>query len=302
MGPRPQQPPQRERERERELEPQPEPEPEPELEPQPEPTPGPEPVAVGPAGEVGPGPTAAGWGWREVTTLGLLYAGYMANTFGLTSFDTTNVARQVDTSLQLSDAATGTVLSVGSVAYAVGKFTAGPVSDVLGGVTTACGSLSLAAAALVFLSTGRSVATLRVGWALARLAQAAAWPGIMLIAKQTFEGNGLGTAVGLISTSSRAGAIAGSLVLGALLGAGRSWRFVLRVGAAFSIVVAAALGCGPTGAGATAAKSAAAPDEAGAPSRRSHVPFGRFLRVVGRSPRIWLVFGANAFLTPVFRK
>ena len=48
---------------------------------------------------------AAGWGWREVTTLGLLYAGYMANTFGLTSFDTTNVARQVDTSLQLSDAA-----------------------------------------------------------------------------------------------------------------------------------------------------------------------------------------------------
>ena len=99
-----------------------------------------------------------------------------------------------------------------------------------------------------------------------------------------------------------AGAIAGSLVLGALLGAGRSWRFVLRVGAAFSIVVAAALGCGPTGAGATAAKSAAAPDEAGAPSRRSHVPFGRFLRVVGRSPRIWLVFGANAFLTPVFRK
>jgi hypothetical protein len=66
---------------------------------------------------------------------------------------------------------------------------------------------------------------------VARYAQAAAWPGVMMMVKSAFMGNGLGTAVGLISTSSRVGAIVGNLAIGSLLGAGRSWRFVLRAAA-----------------------------------------------------------------------
>ena len=45
----------------------------------------------------------------------------------------------------------------------------------------------------------------------------------MLLCQRCFSGNGLGTAVGLVSTSSRVGAILGNLILGALL-ASRSWQ------------------------------------------------------------------------------
>jgi hypothetical protein len=50
------------------------------------------------------------------------------------------------------------------------------------------------------LSASRGITTLKGGWMVARYAQAAAWPGVMMMVKSAFMGNGLGTAVGLIST------------------------------------------------------------------------------------------------------
>ena len=250
------------------------------------------------------------WGVKQYCTVALLYASYSANTICLTAFDATNSARQLDSVLALSDAATGSLLGLGASAYVVGKFTAGPLADTLGGVTTTFLSLTLSAASLMFLSTSRGRASLSVGWIVARYAQAAAWPGVMLMTKNAFAGNGLGTAVGLISTSSRVGAILGNLVLGTLLGAGRSWRFVLRAAAVWSVFIGVLVRTSgrqaqaspppaAAGGGAPGPKQPTASTPA-APAKRI-VPFGKFLSVLARSPRIWLIYGSNVFVTPVFQ-
>ena len=241
--------------------------------------------------------------------MALFYASYSANTISLTAFDATNSARQLDSVLALSDAATGSLLSLGSSAYLVGKFTAGPVADTLGGSTTTFLSLVLSAASLVFLSVSRGRVSLSTGWAVARYAQAAAWPGVMIMTKHAFTGNGLGTAVGLISTSSRVGAILGNLVLGTLLGMGRSWRFVLRAAAMWSVFIGVLvrIASGSRWSQPISAPAAAAGSDRLAPkpqlpaTAKRIVPFGKFLSVLARSPRIWLIYGSNVFVTPVFQ-
>lgn len=238
------------------------------------------------------------WGLREWLRLGLFYATYSANTVSLTAFDATNAARQADPVLALSDAATGALLGLGSTAYLAGKFTAGPVADALGGAPTSCLSLGLSAASLIFLSTSRRVWSLNCGWIVARYAQAAAWPGVMMMTRGAFAGNGLGTAVGLISTSSRVGAILGNVVLGALLGAGRSWRFVLRAAAAWSVFIGLLVRLDHRR---QPAEGAEGPDPKRVAAAPRRTPFPKFLSVLARSPKIWLIYGSNVFATPVFQ-
>ncbi len=248
----------------------------------------------------------SGWGLREWLLVALFYASYSANTISLTSFDATNAARQMDGVLSLSDTATGSLLGLGSTAYLVGKFTAGPVADVLGGALTTTLSLALSAASLVFLSTSKSLGSLSLGWMVARYAQAAAWPGVMMMTKNAFVGNDLGTAVGLISTSSRAGAIVGNIVLGAMLGIGCSWRFVLRAAAAWSVFVSALVHSSDrlqvqSSASDIDAERSSAPGPEHVTTKPKRTPFLKFLSVLARSPRIWLIYGSNVFATPVFQ-
>jgi sugar phosphate permease len=249
------------------------------------------------------------WGRRHYVALSLMYLGYCTNIFGMTSFDVTNTARQLDPVLTLDDVATGFVLSVGSSVYVVGKAIGGPIADGLGGLPSACLSLTVAAAGLVMVSYGRGARSIAAGWGLARLAQAAAWPSIMVLCRQWFSSNGLGTAIGLISTSSRSGAILGSLLLGPLL-ASRSWRTVLRMAAGVAVCVAGALrlglrGGGGGGGGAQAAlatpTATLTTESKAAPAQEMPISIGRFLRVVATSPRILLLYGVSCFLTPVFQ-
>lgn len=250
---------------------------------------------------------AGGWALREWLLVALFYASYSANTISLTAFDATNAARQMDGVLALSDTATGSLLGLGSTAYLVGKFTAGPVADALGGAPTTSLSLALSAASLVFLSTSRSLRSLSLGWMVARYAQAAAWPGVMMMTQHAFVGNGLGTAVGLISTSSRAGAILGNILLGAMLGVGRSWRFVLRAAATWSVIISVLVRVGDRhcrqlqSSPAVDAGSSLAPGPEQAAAKPTRTPFLKFLSVLARSPRIWLIYGSNVFATPVFQ-
>ena len=245
----------------------------------------------------------SGWRLRDWALIALFYGCYSANTISLTAFDATNTARQVDSVLALSDQATGSLLGLGSTAYLVGKFTAGPIADSLGGPATIVLSLALSAASLTFLSVSRGITSLKGGWMVARYAQAAAWPGVMIMVKSAFMDNGMGSAVGLVSTSSRFGAIVGNLAIGSLLGAGRSWRAVLRLAAVWSLVIGALVVTASKSIGSTGAPTAAAADAAvaAAPEKKKSVSFGKFLSVLARSPRIWLIYGSNVFVTPVFQ-
>ncbi len=168
------------------------------------------------------------WTASHWQSLSVLYLGYATNIFGLTAFDVTNGLRLADASLGLDNVALGQVLSTGAIVYLVGKLVNGIVTDALGGQLTSCCSLFTSAVSLLVLSFAKTPTMVTVAWSLCRFAQAAAWPGIMSSTKQWFQGNGMGTAIGIVSTSSRSGAIVGNLLLAPLLRSW-SWRSVLRV-------------------------------------------------------------------------
>jgi sugar phosphate permease len=254
-----------------------------------------------------------GWGASQYVLVLLLYSAYSASTFGMTSFDCTVAARQTDPGLLMDDIATGALLSVGTTAYVCGKAAWGPLSDRLGGMRTALLSLGGNTLGLLAVSMGRSPGALAGGWALARFSQAGGWSGVMLLANRFFLGNGLGTVIGVISTSSRSGAILGNLLLGPLL-LTRSWRTVMRVAAVGVLSVACVLRGGlalvggvrpsrrhplPKGRGEGAA--AAGTGTASPAPAAAAVGWGRFLRVLATSPRIWLCYAVNTTLTPVFQ-
>ena len=122
-----------------------------------------------------------------------------------------------DAALGFSTSDVSTLLANGSLAYTAGKLVGGPVSDMLGGRGTLVSMLALMGGAKVFMSRATTVSAMTAGWAVARGAHALTWMGVMLVARPWFLGNGLNTALPLLTSSSRVGAFVGSLFGGAVM-------------------------------------------------------------------------------------
>ncbi len=195
------------------------------------------------ASEGGEKAKRTGWSRSQRSALTLTYLGYATCMLCKSAVDVAVPVAQLDTTIALSHVATARMLSTGNSAYTLGKLLGGAMTDALGGGRMLTATSLVTAAAFAVFSRARSLSTLTVAWALARLFMAGGYPAGTAICDQHFQGNGLGFALGVFSTSSRVGAVVGSVCLGTLLSpaVGLSWRGVLSVSAALSLVVGVAI-------------------------------------------------------------
>lgn len=258
----------------------------------------------------------ARWSRGQRAALTLTYLGYGTCMLCKSAVDVAVPVAQLDPGMALTHVATARMLSVGNSAYTVGKLVGGGLTDVLGGGRMLTATSLVTAAAFAVISRARSLPSLTVAWALARLFMAGGYPAGTAICDQHFHGSGLGFALGVFSTSSRVGAVVGSVCLGTLLSpkvGGLSWRGVLGVSAALSLVVGVGIELSPTlkqipqlpetqRGGATSAVDADRPaiDGHSKSDRDVTKSAGEACLALFRSARLWLIFASTACLGPAF--
>jgi sugar phosphate permease len=126
----------------------------------------------------------------------------------------------------------GLIASIGTVAYAVGKFISGSMADMFGGRRSFLAGMggSILFTLLFVVSGGFPLFTL--AWVGNRLFQSMGWVGLVKVASRWFSYSTYGTVMAVLSLSYLFGDAACRWVMGRLLAAGMSWRGVFVVGAA----------------------------------------------------------------------
>jgi sugar phosphate permease len=241
------------------------------------------------------------------------YVCYMTKSFGDSAFDVTGPARQASL-LAGSDAATATVLSVGTGCYVAGKLLLGQLGDVIGGQALYAGTLGVAGLAFAGLSVSTRLSHVVASWGLARFVLAGPWSGMFKVLTPDWftQANGLGTVVALLGTSARFGALVSNAILGPML-ASMPWPRLIQIAAAVygaSTITVITL-CGKPkrkAADATlAAPSRVAQPQPTAPAKKKEekkakkiASMGDLMHVFVGSPRTLLAFGIATFLNPLF--
>lgn len=119
----------------------------------------------------------------------------------------------------------GWIVSLGTLAYAIGKLTLAPMADHRGGRLVFLLGLAGSAAATTLLGVGpESVVLLAVLWTVNRLFQSMGWGGLASLVGKWFPPQGRGTVMGAVSVSYQFGGAAATLFAGVMLGLGYGWR------------------------------------------------------------------------------
>jgi sugar phosphate permease len=101
--------------------------------------------------------------------------------------------------------------------YITGKVLSGRVTDALGGDRVIPGALALLGLCLGIMGQCSSVSVLISAWFMARAFSASIWPAMGKLCRQGFGAESFARAWGLLSTSSRFGALCGGLLLAPVL-------------------------------------------------------------------------------------
>lgn len=140
-----------------------------------------------------------------------------------------------------SKAEVGRIASVGTLAYAAGKLTLGPVADRLGGRRGFLGALvgvALLGAAGAFMP---GLGLLAGCYALNRFAGAGGWPSMMKLTPTWFPPARTATVVAVLSLSYVLGGAAATLLAREIVARGGDWRAVLGLPSLVLAVIA--VGC-----------------------------------------------------------
>lgn len=183
----------------------------------------------------------------------------------------------------------------------MGKLVGGPISDILGGRGTLAIMLTIMGGAKLAMGRATSLRTMSLLWGLARAAHSLTWMGLMLAARPWFLGNGLSSALPLLTSSSRVGAFLGSIIGGNMLAGRGGWKGVARFTSVVTFTTAAlmlTLRHGPASSKA-AARDCESSSAENAPEPKT-MPFGKAMRIAAREPKLWLVYGSTALVTPTF--
>ena len=126
----------------------------------------------------------------------------------------------------------GWAVSLGTLGYAIGKFAAGSVVDLLGGRRNYLLGMAGAVACTFLFTLGGTVPFFTATWFLNRLIQSLGWPGMIKITSRWFSFSRYGTVMGFISLSYLFGDALARAFMGRLFAAGLSWRGVFAVAGA----------------------------------------------------------------------
>lgn len=121
----------------------------------------------------------------------------------------------------------GTIASVGTAAYAVGKFLNGPVVDRIGGRKGFIAAMLAVAAFGAASALSPSLGILAALYGMNRFAGAAAWGAMVKVLPTWFAPNRAGTVLAVLSLSYVFGGIAALLFARQILGFGGGWRAIM---------------------------------------------------------------------------
>ncbi len=119
--------------------------------------------------------------------------------------------------------------ALGTVSYAVGKFTAGSLVDLFGGKRNYLIGMAGAVACTILFSLGGSIPVFTLVWCANRLIQSLSWPGMIKITSRWFSFASYSTVMGVISLSYLFGDAPARAFMGRLIEAGLGWRAIFGV-------------------------------------------------------------------------
>jgi sugar phosphate permease len=122
-------------------------------------------------------------------------------------------------------------VTLGTIAYALGKFAAGSLTDLLGGRRNYLIGMGGAVIFTAIFAMGGSLPVFTLAWFGNRLIQSLGWPGMIKITSRWFSHSSYNTVMGVISLSYLFGDAAARTFIGSLIDAGLGWRGVFWVAA-----------------------------------------------------------------------
>jgi sugar phosphate permease len=120
----------------------------------------------------------------------------------------------------------GTVVTFGTLAYAIGKFIFGATGDLIGGRRNFLGGMTGAVLFTLLFALGGGFPILTLAWIGNRFVQASGWPGLVKIGGRWFDYRWHGTAMAILSLSYLFGDAAARAYMGILIDFGFGWQAV----------------------------------------------------------------------------
>jgi OPA family glycerol-3-phosphate transporter-like MFS transporter len=124
----------------------------------------------------------------------------------------------------------GVALTLGTFGYAIGKFAAGSLTDLLGGRKNYLIGMAGAVGCTFVLATGGPLPVFLLAWIANRLIQSMGWPGMIKLTSRWFSYSAYNTVMAIISLSFLFGDAAARAFIGWLIkGLGLGWQGVFWV-------------------------------------------------------------------------
>ena len=240
------------------------------------------------------------WSRAHYRVLATLYCVYFSNIFGRTAVQVSLAAMAADPTVEFTPEMTATVLSAGAAVQVASKLLGVTIIDRLGSHRAFVASMSLMFCSLNLMTAPIGGAfnfqRFLAGWIGNMGAAAIMWPCLISISGEAFKDNGFSKAVGILSTSSRVGAIMGNLVWGPL-SAQLKWSTLLRLASLFVLVSIFALKylVVPLPRLPNDLEMAIHAETQG--NSDSKVPFGTAVKTFAKNPRLWMVYFTQMMMT-----
>ncbi len=230
---------------------------------------------------------------QQLTILSCMYAGYGAMMISRQMVTILSPALLADPELGFTVKETGDILASGTVGAMVGKLIWGPLADKFGGRLTFLIGIVLTALLVATFGLSQNVVAFTVCSALLYCTKSAGWPGMTKIVGHWYLPRQYGRVWSILSTSSRASVVLGTVFFGWLL-AFFDWRTVAFLSTGMALLVYAVcrffLHDKPTDPGFWKGDEEAAAAQA---DKRQHPLDGTSLRaglwVFANSSRVWFV-------------
>jgi OPA family sugar phosphate sensor protein UhpC-like MFS transporter len=238
---------------------------------------------------------------QQLTILSSMYAGYGAMMVSRQMVTILSPALLADESLNFTVKHTGDILAYGTLGAMVGKLLWGPLADKFGGRLMFLIGIVLTAVLVAAFGLSQNVVAFTVCSALLYCTKSSGWPSMTKIVGEWYRPSQYGRVWSILSTSSRASVVLGTLLFGWLL-AYFHWRTVAFLSTGMALMVYA--GCRfflqdkPTSANLLKIDA-----EAPAPVAEAHkhpldgTSLWNGLRAFASSSRVWFVIAMLMALT-----
>jgi sugar phosphate permease len=182
---------------------------------------------------------------RQAATIGLLFTGYAAYYFCRSDLSVALPLLIEDLRRHGVDGSTavvrfGTIVSLGVLAYALGKLFLTGLGDFWGGRRSFTAGLGGAIAFTLLFASGSTLPLFTLAWFGNRLTQSIGWAGLVKVSSKWFDYSSYGTVMGVLSLSFLVGDAAARQSMAVLLRHGFGWRglFYFAAGVAGFVLAA----------------------------------------------------------------